>query len=385
MTALRPREPAREVRADPGPVPGLRRPARRPERQPAVHPRRGREDRHQVDRRVRLAREPGQPGRRGQGQGGRRAARAPGQRAAQPPAHHAASATCPTQIVGATPADLRPAPWDRDKIHQLFDTLQFRVLRDRLYQTLPRRPARRDRPAGPARRRPAPAPRRQRGSRSTRPSSARTRSPPGWPSIVGRTGGACSRRHLGPRHGQRDRHRDRRPGRRGRVPRPDRADRRTTSAPWPPGWPSETAPRRCTTPRDPCTRWRRTASFWTGLPRTPRWPRTSRCPASAPSTWPTFRCATSARSCGDAAGDNVQLTLDGSGEEEAALALVRRAPGHPRPRRGARRGPGEARRDPAAARDRAAAGRRAGRDGADRHRGRHRPLRRDVRRRCTAR
>src|SRR5437764_3912987 len=35
------------------------------------------------------------------------------------------------------PAELRPATWDREKIHQLFDTLQFRVLRDRLYQTLP--------------------------------------------------------------------------------------------------------------------------------------------------------------------------------------------------------------------------------------------------------
>ena len=35
------------------------------------------------------------------------------------------------------PADLRPVPWDRDQIHQLFDTLQFRVLRDRLYSTLP--------------------------------------------------------------------------------------------------------------------------------------------------------------------------------------------------------------------------------------------------------
>ncbi len=35
------------------------------------------------------------------------------------------------------PRDLTPQPWDRDKIHQLFDTLQFRVLRDRLYETLP--------------------------------------------------------------------------------------------------------------------------------------------------------------------------------------------------------------------------------------------------------
>ena len=35
------------------------------------------------------------------------------------------------------PPDLRPVPWDREQIHQLFDTLQFRVLRDRLYATLP--------------------------------------------------------------------------------------------------------------------------------------------------------------------------------------------------------------------------------------------------------
>jgi DNA polymerase I len=43
----------------------------------------------------------------------------------------------PADVVGATPADLAPAPWSRDTIHQLFDTLQFRVLRDRLYATFP--------------------------------------------------------------------------------------------------------------------------------------------------------------------------------------------------------------------------------------------------------
>ncbi len=36
----------------------------------------------------------------------------------------------------AQPADLRPGAWDREAIHQLFDTLQFQVLRDRLYTTL---------------------------------------------------------------------------------------------------------------------------------------------------------------------------------------------------------------------------------------------------------
>ncbi len=39
--------------------------------------------------------------------------------------------------VGPAPAELRPAPWDREKIHQLFDTLQFRVLRERLTATFP--------------------------------------------------------------------------------------------------------------------------------------------------------------------------------------------------------------------------------------------------------
>jgi DNA polymerase I len=43
----------------------------------------------------------------------------------------------PEPVVGATPADLAPRLWDREKIHQLFDTLQFRVLRDRLYATFP--------------------------------------------------------------------------------------------------------------------------------------------------------------------------------------------------------------------------------------------------------
>ena len=35
------------------------------------------------------------------------------------------------------PHDLLPTPWDRNAIHQLFDTLQFRVLRERLVETLP--------------------------------------------------------------------------------------------------------------------------------------------------------------------------------------------------------------------------------------------------------
>ncbi len=36
-----------------------------------------------------------------------------------------------------TPEQLTFAPWDREQLHQLFDTLQFRVLRERLQQTFP--------------------------------------------------------------------------------------------------------------------------------------------------------------------------------------------------------------------------------------------------------
>ena len=43
----------------------------------------------------------------------------------------------PTETVGATPDDLAPARSDRNTVHDLFDTLQFRVLRDRLYSTFP--------------------------------------------------------------------------------------------------------------------------------------------------------------------------------------------------------------------------------------------------------
>jgi DNA polymerase-1 len=46
-----------------------------------------------------------------------------------------------TELVRDVPLDLRTddlvlRPWNRERVHQVFDTLQFRVLRDRLYQTL---------------------------------------------------------------------------------------------------------------------------------------------------------------------------------------------------------------------------------------------------------
>ena len=37
----------------------------------------------------------------------------------------------PAETVGAVPGDLLPVAWDREKIHQLFDSLEFKVLRER--------------------------------------------------------------------------------------------------------------------------------------------------------------------------------------------------------------------------------------------------------------
>ncbi len=39
-------------------------------------------------------------------------------------------------VLGLRPGDLTMGAWDRDEVHKLFDTLQFRVLRERLYATL---------------------------------------------------------------------------------------------------------------------------------------------------------------------------------------------------------------------------------------------------------
>ena len=122
-----------QVRPVPGAVPRLRRAARRPERQPAEHPERGGEDRGEVGPRVRLPRRAGRPGRHGQGQGRREAARAPVLGACR--TGGSPSSTAPSRS-SSGPADLAVQPWDRNEVHTLFDNLQFRVLRDRLFATL---------------------------------------------------------------------------------------------------------------------------------------------------------------------------------------------------------------------------------------------------------
>ena len=123
----------REVRADPGPVPGLRRVARRPERQPARHPwRREKTATKWIAEFGSLA---ALVDRVDEVKG----------RAGDNLREHLDSVLRNRRLTELTrevpldvgPHDLVPATWDRDQIHQLFDTLQFRVLRDRLYSTLP--------------------------------------------------------------------------------------------------------------------------------------------------------------------------------------------------------------------------------------------------------
>ena len=82
--------------------------------------------------------------------------------AAQPAAHRAGPRRAARPRASAS---WRRQRWDRDEVHKLFDNLQFRVLRERLFATLTTRRARGGRGL------------RRRG----RPARHRARSPSGWP------------------------------------------------------------------------------------------------------------------------------------------------------------------------------------------------------------
>jgi DNA polymerase-1 len=167
--------------------------------------------------------------------------------------------------------DLRVRAWDREQVHQVFDGLEFRVLRDRLFSTLsaaepeaeggfePRRraPGRRRRP------RLARRPRRHRAGRLAR-------------------GG-----HLAGGPWRRDRDR---PGHRLTAPRASW----TSSAPRPRpsptlagGWRTPTARRCSTTPRVRSPPSPNAPCRWRASPATRRSPPTSSGPTSAASTSPT--------------------------------------------------------------------------------------------------
>ena len=175
-----------------------------------------------------------------------------------------------------------------------------------------------------------PAPTRARSARSSscrgrcwRPGSWRT----GWPrnaSGEAATGVAVHGmwgRGTGDVSGLALRHRRRHRGvRRRHAAGPGRRDR-----PWPAGWPTRARQRCCTTPRARRWPWPRAASRWPAWSPTPRWRRTWRSPAAAPSSWSRWPRRCLGRRLTPAGADADQGTLfevDGAENAEAERQMA---------------------------------------------------------------
>ncbi len=175
-----------------------------------------------------------------------------------------------------TPDTLRMLPWDRDQIHRLFDDLEFRVLRDRLFETLaavePEVEHGFDVRGG--------------GAGARRAGGLAVRAQPRQP-VRGGRGGYPSRVRRR-RHGAGHR---RPPTGTAATSTPRRWTPRTRRR-WRPGWPIRVRPRRCTRRSSRCTTSRAAAGRWPVSPPTPRWPPTWFDPGSAASRSTTCRCAT---------------------------------------------------------------------------------------------
>ena len=231
----------------------------------------------------------------------------------------------PAETVGAVPGDLLPVAWDREKIHQLFDTLQFKVLRERLYQTLPHgligaTGSDPGSPLGAAAARCGKSGLRG-GDRAARTGPGRCLA--GRP-FFGRTVRGGSHRNLGARDGERDRRGDRRPGRPWRPPGPGPAHRSRRAGARPPGWPTPTHPKVLHDAKGPMH-----AFAARGLPLAGLACDTALAAYLALPGQRTFDLADLAlrylgKELREEAEDG-QLTLDGSGERDAAAALVLRA------------------------------------------------------------
>ena len=143
--------------------------------------------------------------------------------------------------------------------------------------------------------------------------------------------------------------------RRGRLVRPGATSTRPTTRRVA-GWLADPAgPRRCTTRRARCWRSPRTAGRWPASPATPRCRPTSRCPTSAPTTWPTWRCATCTASCAPRTATgrrsaDLRRLADEEADGRAGRRCVR-ARAVARPRRRARRRARRPRRRPPLLRD----------------------------------
>ena len=311
------------------------------------------------------------PRRRGQGQGRRQPARGGSPASLRNRQLTELVRDVPLEV---GPHDLRLGQWDRDEVHKVFDALQFRVLRERLYATLSAVEPEADQGFDVD----APRARRRARSRAFLDGAA-----------GGRAGRAARARHLGPRHRRRRRagHRARvAAGRRGRAGRARRGLRRPAAA-------RRGRRRRAGGLAAPTRRVAkavhdaqgpaagaaaRAAGRSPGSPATPRSPPTSRCPGRASSTSPTSSLRYLRRELRAEVADDGQLSFDGA----EARTPTRRADAAVRARAVADlavaldAGPRAARRHRAAARPRAAAGRGARRLRAHRHRRRRRAPRR---------
>ena len=267
MTRFTPEAVRGEVRPDARAVPRLRRAARRPQRQPAQHPRRRREDRREVGPRVRLARPRWSTG------STRSRARSATRCASTWPAcmrNRRLTELVRDVPLDVGPHDLRPRrSGTATRSHQLFDDLQFRVLRERLYATRRRgrargrrglrrrrRPARRRRGRAVARRA---RPRRRAGRRRLRRQWGRGTGVVTGVALAAADGAAA---YLDPTAAHRGR----------RAALAALAGRRRP------------AEGRCTTPRARCWRFASTAGRIAGVTSDTALAAYLRCPTSAPST-----------------------------------------------------------------------------------------------------
>ena len=246
--------------------------------------------------------------RHGQGQGRRRAARAPGRRACATGSSPSWSATSPLDVDRRRRCARQP--WDREQVHTLFDNLQFRVLRERLFATLTAAEPEAEEGFDVATTRLGVGRGRAvaRRARARRP--ARRRRVPG---------------HVGPRHRVADRaSRSPPPTARRPTSSPDQLSPSTTTQPLAAWLADPSVPKAVHDVKGPVLALRQHG--WTLAGRHERHPARrlpARCPTSARSTWPTSRCATCTASCAANVEESGQLTLDGGlDESDDALAEV---------------------------------------------------------------
>ena len=174
-----------------------------------------------------------------------------------------------------TPDTLRMQPWDRDHIHRLFDDLEFRVLRDRLFETLASADPEVDQ------------------GFDVSGGALESGELAGWLAEHAREGGPV--RDDGDRHApglRRGRHRagDRRRLMATAATSTPPSCTPTTRPRWHRGFPTPRRPKRCTRRSSPSTTWKAAAGHCGGSRRTRRWRPIWSGPDSAVLRSTTCRC-----------------------------------------------------------------------------------------------